>query len=1026
MKSNTYSFAGWSLLPIVMFFLFGLSAHSLSQINKLDPKNLEQTMRNPWKPDRSVFLQEWLILGPIPIHIMKDIDSDFLSATGGEARVHPTEGQAVKVEGAEMKWKGAKCKDIFDLQEFFRGGKTEDVVAYAYTTITRKEGGQAYFTMGSDDGVKVWVNGVMVHKVTQLRGLTMDEDGFPVSLKAGENQILLKIQQAKGGWAFAVRLIEGQDQLNYTTGAITFSLSDNAPREKTLTIQSRGNLNQAILKQTATAEAYGAGGNVVATITLACGEPVSLDYAGWPDGVYEFRFAYKNIRGEQTFAYTSWFKGDIMAEARKIVESAPDKTVRTPQGAAHRMLADMILDRLGGNLSKPDSAQFERIHSPLMEFAEMQGGTQVRPGGFVRLTYIDDIDNTPQFCRSYLPVTYDARNKTPLVVFLHGYNGDNPEYINWWSVDKRHDPVSDKHNVIFIEPHGRGNTQYRDIGERDVLKCIEMAKQQFNVDEDRVYLVGASMGGFGTWNVATRHPELFAAIAPIYGGGDYHVSTSPEALEHLSSWEEYLLDKSSSSAQLESLINMPILVSHGDQDQSVDVNLSRYLVRMLQRWDYDIRYIEVPGKGHTELGLWDQTIPWMLEHKREAYPRHVRVRSADLRTASAYWVKVTQEERPAEFMVVDAEVLDGNLIRVDSKNVRALSLDSSPALVDVSKPVNVIWNGKSYSEKNPRAVMILNEDRGKPSAVCKTPALSGPLVDFQNTPFLIVVGTHSKDSVMNKVMQRQVATIVGDWKGQQKFEPRVKKDVDVTDADMKSYSLYLLGGPSENSIAKLVFEQIPFAVTSEQITVGGKSFKARNAVLNAVYPSPFNKDRYVNIVASTSAAGLFLFDSRRGDQRQYDFVISDGKIPVFSRGAKDENILVASGFFNGDWKLDPSSLRTGDDTLRSTCPSLVVNPDLSTSIVGIAKPSVELLKTYVGMYKAENGPLVKVFVENNVLKAAQMPNEQLSVELTPTTESEFYVSQFGFAVAFEKDTAAKNTVMFVYQGGQKMRLDRQE
>ena len=201
------------------------------------------------------------------------------------------------------------------------------------------------------------------------------------------------------------------------------------------------------------------------------------------------------------------------------------------------MLADMILNRLGGKLDNPDSAKLNALHSPLMEFAEIKANKQIRAGGFVRLAYIDDIDNTPQFCRCYLPLNYDPAKKWPLVVYLHGYNQDNPEYINWWSVDKRHDPSTDKHGVIFIEPHGRGNTQYLGIGDRDVLKCIEMAKQKFNVNDDQVYLTGSSMGGFGTWNVATRHPELFAAIAPIYGGSDYHVNVSPDNIKKMSSWE---------------------------------------------------------------------------------------------------------------------------------------------------------------------------------------------------------------------------------------------------------------------------------------------------------------------------------------------------------------------------------------------------------------------------------------------------------------------------------------------------------
>jgi len=123
------------------------------------------------------------------------------------------------------------------------------------------------------------------------------------------------------------------------------------------------------------------------------------------------------------------------------------------------MLADMVLDRLGNNLDNPDSAAFSSLHSPLMEFAELKAQKQIYPGGFVRMAYIDETDNTPQFCRSYLPLHYDRTKKWPLVVYLHGFNQDNPEYIRWWSVYKRHDPTSDLHEAIFIEPHGRGNTQ---------------------------------------------------------------------------------------------------------------------------------------------------------------------------------------------------------------------------------------------------------------------------------------------------------------------------------------------------------------------------------------------------------------------------------------------------------------------------------------------------------------------------------------------------------------------------------------
>jgi pimeloyl-ACP methyl ester carboxylesterase len=1006
----------WITFGIFLFCVSILSSDVVfAQMNKLDEKNLEETMRNPWKPDRSVFLQDWLILGSIPISGVGDIDKDFLAEYGGEANVRPAEGQAIKIGGSEMKWVPVKAKDIVDLRKLFQGGRTEDAVAYAYTTINLKKAGKIYLSLGSDDGVKVWLNGKKVHRVLLQRALTLDEDGLIADANAGENHLLLKIQQSKGDWGFAVRMLENPYELNTITGDINFSLVPGAPKKNTLTVSSLGNLDQTLLKQTVHMEVYTTGGKTVATKAFSCGEPVVFDYKDWPDGVYEFRYMYKDIRDLKFVKYNSWYKGDLLAAARKIVESAPGRDVRTPEAATHRMLADMILDRLGKNLQNPDSSRLASLHSPLMEFAEIKANKQVRPSGFVRLAYIDDIDNAPQFCRSYLPLNYDPAKKWPLVVYLHGYNSDNPEYYNWWSADKRHDGVSDKHGVIFIEPHGRGNTQYLGIGDRDVLKCIEMAKQKFNVDEDRVYLMGGSMGGFGTWNVATRHPDLFAAINPIYGGGDYHVLFSKENVAKMSSWEVFLNDKSSSTAQLETLLNLPVLVTHGDQDQSVNVNLSRYLVRMLQRWNYDVRYIEVPGKGHADLGLWDETISWLLQHKRNASPKHVRVRAADPRNASAYWVEITQKRSPFEFAVVDAEALDGNIIRVDSKNVDELVLTAGKSLVDYGQPVRVVWNGKIVSVNGAQArKIVLREDDYKPLSLCKTPYLAGPISDFQNTPFMIVVGTVSNDSLMKKIIKQKLDVITSDWKTAQKYEPRVKNDVDMTDADMKSYSLFLLGGPEENTVSRRVFERIPVQMKPGEILIDGRSFNAKDAVLNAIYPSPFNHERYVDIVASTSAPGFFFFDPRRRDLFEYDFCIVDGKMPYFSVGAKNEKIFVASGFFNHDWKIDDALLNKGDEELRAKCAQAVINNDLTMTIVSNAKPSPELLKACAGTYQIENGPQVRIYLEEDKLKAAQ---GQFSAALVATGENEFYIKEANASISFTKDEATNDYIMTVYQNG---------
>ncbi len=997
-----------------------LSGATFSQVNKLDDKNLEETMRNPWNPDQSQFLQDWLVLLPIPsVKGMEDLDTDFLTGLGGESGIRPTEGLTCNISGAELKWKPLKCKSTVDLASTVDAKQAEKVVAYAYTTVNREKAGKVNLLLGSDDGVKAWVNGKLVHRNAIYRGVTVDEDVVEVEMNAGENRLLLKILQGNGGWGFVARVSEGIGLSKSLTGTINFSLGNNDPKNKTLTFTSKGTLDQSLLRQTISVEACTSGGKTVARKTFDCNKPVTMNYNSWLDGVYEFRFAYKDIRDVPHFSYLTWYKGDILAAARELVNSAPGKDIRDPEASTHRMLADMVLCRLDNNLQNPDSSRLASLHPPLIEYAEMQANKQVRPGGFVRMAYIDDVDGTPQFCRCYLPLNYDPSKKWPMIVLLHGYNPDNPEYYNWWNADKRHDNRTDRYGVIFIEPHGRGNTWYTGIGDRDVLKCIEMAKQKFSVDDDRVYLTGESMGGFGVWNVATRHPELFAAISPIYGGSDFHAYFSKENLSKLTAWEEYNLDKTSSSSQMESLLTMPILVSHGDQDfNGVPVDYSRYLVRMLQRWDYNVRYIEVPGKGHEDLGLWDQYIPWLLQYKRDAFPRKVRVRAADLKTASAYWVKITQRNSPFEFMVADAEVLPNNLIRLDTKNVDEIALTPGESLIDFSKPVRIVWNGKLLEANNPAGKIVLKEEGYNPLSLKKTPQLSGPISDFNTTPFIVVIGTTSKDSMMVRAISQKAEMIVSNWKIAQKYEPRYKKDIDVTEDDIKKYSLFLLGGPDENKVSKQIFEKINFRITPDSIVLAGRPFKVKDAVLNAVYPNPYNNGRYVQIVAATSGAGFSFYKQVSvGQLFEYDYYISDGKIQNISAGAENEEILVASGSFDSNWKINDKFLNTGDENLRSKCAWTKVDNDFSTEIVSCAEPSHELMKLYCGTYDLHGIEININLADDGGLKIAVQPDNRFTARLSAVSENEFYSKEAVISIIFNKNETTPDYDMDIWENG---------
>jgi len=125
-----------------------------------------------------------------------------------------------------------------------------------------------------------------------------------------------------------------------------------------------------------------------------------------------------------------------------------------------------------------------------------------------------------------------------------------------------------------------------------VVKFIERLLVEYNVDEDRVYLTGLSMGGYGTWFTSMARPDLFAAIAPVCGGG--------------MAWNAGVL-------------NMPVWVFHGAEDNVVSPVQSDEMVNALKASGADVTYTKLEGVGHN---VWEHAynanlFEWLLSKKRK-------------------------------------------------------------------------------------------------------------------------------------------------------------------------------------------------------------------------------------------------------------------------------------------------------------------------------------------------------------------------------------------------------------------------
>jgi CubicO group peptidase (beta-lactamase class C family) len=183
------------------------------------PALLAQTASSQPGPT-SLDLGRWLVLGPLPLSEGQapapDIDvqkrafeTDLLSSCGGETLVRPVPRQPCSVGGHDLAWKPVDSSDgSVDLARAI-GGR-DYAVAYALADVDSPVAGTVLLGLGSDDAIKVWLNGTLVHSNWVQRGLTRDQDLVAVELRAGRNQLLLKIQNGTQAWGFSARSMDAR------------------------------------------------------------------------------------------------------------------------------------------------------------------------------------------------------------------------------------------------------------------------------------------------------------------------------------------------------------------------------------------------------------------------------------------------------------------------------------------------------------------------------------------------------------------------------------------------------------------------------------------------------------------------------------------------------------------------------------------------------------------------------------------------------------------------------------------------
>jgi predicted esterase len=196
--------------------------------------------------------------------------------------------------------------------------------------------------------------------------------------------------------------------------------------------------------------------------------------------------------------------------------------------------------------------------------------------GDLRKAYRSAVDNTLQPYRLFIPDSYTAAKAWPLVVALHGMGGDENSMFDAYAGEVKKN--AGRLGFLVVCPKGRDTaSMYRGAAEQDVMDVLAEVQRDYKIDRKRIYLMGHSMGGYGTWSTAIDHPDVFAALGPISGGGN--------------------------PAGMVKIKDVPQYVVHGDADPTVPVTQSRTMVEAGKKAGANIVYVEVPGGNHTSIAV---------------------------------------------------------------------------------------------------------------------------------------------------------------------------------------------------------------------------------------------------------------------------------------------------------------------------------------------------------------------------------------------------------------------------------------
>lgn len=564
------------------------------------------------------------------------------------------------------------------------------------------------------------------------------------------------------------------------------------------------------------------------------------------------------------------------------------------------------------------------------------------------LYYASSIDGVAQ---PYLAARRDdwpLGTRAPVIFLLHETLEDaSPagfiEYA-FRAVADWDDALASAPPALLVLPYGRGNGGWLGLGARDVFEVWEHCRRQFLCDDRAASLVGVGAGGTGAIQLAGWHPDQFASIAVIGASANARGSLPIDA-SGWPAWERRQRQAVEPLSLLENLRHLPVHVEHPWWHFGVNGTAGADDYRLL--WSR-IEELGIAARSTTDgNGVVRRPrcpanpaslLAWVQSHQRPARPHSIDITIRSLRAATCDWISVGRlihenrlahvlaEERPGE-LAVKCQNIAALAVHIVGNDIRKLQIDRRRIAWNICSQDAAGWlrlervgrrweladeqlHAAAWPWPSTTSSNAFGQRPQSSPLPIKCPELGGPAMDLRWGNVMFVPGTLG-DDVENRLMAALADHMRYRWQaGDDSINTHpgdraiavhypIRADVDVSDDDMRSHHLVLIGNPATNLLLAryraCVACRWPDESSKGGVRLAGRPRRstAAESVLFMICPNPDRPGRYFLIVTSRHLPALAAA-GRVDTAFLPDFLILEG------------NRVVDWGYFAADWSTPRS------------------------------------------------------------------------------------------------------------------------